>query len=133
MENVFASRWAPVFLSILRIVVALIFLQHGTQKFFGFPSAPANGFPAMMSLGWWQGIIELVGGGLLLVGLFTRPVAFILAGDMAVAYWMVHAPRNYMYPVVNGGDLAVVLCFVFLFLAFAGGGPWGIDRSSNKS
>jgi putative oxidoreductase len=123
----------PVFLSILRIFVALIFLQHGTQKFFGFPSAPANGFPAMMSLGGWQGIIELVGGGLLLVGLFTRSVAFILAGDMAVAYWMVHAPRNYMYPVVNGGDLAVVLCFVFLFLAFAGGGPWGIDRSSNRS
>ena len=133
MENVFASRWAPIFLSILRIVVALIFIQHGTQKFFGFPSAPANGFPAMMSLGWWQGIIELVGGGLLLIGLFTRPVAFILAGDMAVAYWMVHAPKNYTYPILNGGDLAVVLCFVFLYLAFVGGGPWGIDRSSDRS
>lgn len=133
MENVFASRYAPIFLSILRIVVALLFIQHGTQKFFGFPSAPANGMPAAMTLAWWQGIIELVGGGLLLIGLFTRPVAFILAGDMAVAYWMVHAPKNYIYPVMNGGDLAVLFCFVFLFLAFAGGGPLGIDRSSDEA
>jgi putative oxidoreductase len=127
-----AETWAPRVLSILRIVVALIFIQHGTQKFFGFPSAPANGLPAMMTLGWWQGIIELVGGGLLLIGLLTRPVAFILAGNMAVAYWMVHAPKNYMYPVLNGGDLAVVLCFVFLYLAFAGGGPWGVDGSMRR-
>jgi putative oxidoreductase len=126
-----AETWAPRVLSILRIVVALIFIQHGTQKFFGFPSAPASGFPATLSLGWWQGIIELVGGGLLLLGLFTRLTAFILAGDMAFAYWMVHSPKNF-YPVLNGGDLAVVLCFLFLYLACAGAGPWSIDGSVKR-
>src|SRR2546429_53851 len=79
----------------VRIVSALIVIEHGTQKFFAFPAASASGSPALLSLSWWQGVIELVGGILLLLGLFTRPVAFILAGDMAFAYWMVHAPRNF--------------------------------------
>ena len=83
------ERWAPMFLSILRIVAALIFIEHGTQKFFGFPAEPANGYPAFLSLIWWQALIEVAGGILLLLGLFTRLTAFILAGDMAVAYWMV--------------------------------------------
>jgi len=123
-----AERLAPQLLSILRIVAALIFLEHGTQKFLGFPAAPPNGFPAVLSLIWWQGVIELVGGILLLLGLFTRPVAFILAGDMAVAYWMAHAPKS-LYPALNGGDAAILYCFVFLYIACAGGGAWSLDRS----
>jgi len=123
-----AERLAPQLLSILRIVAALIFLEHGTQKFLGFPAAPPNGFPAVLSLIWWQGVIELVGGILLLLGLFTRPVAFILAGDMAVAYWMAHAPKS-LYPALNGGDAAILYCFVFLYIACAGGGAWSFDRS----
>ena len=127
-----AERWAPQMLSIVRIVAALIFIEHGTQKFFAFPAASASGSPALLSLLWWQGVIELVGGILLLLGLFTRPVAFILAGDMAFAYWMVHGPRNF-YPVLNGGDAAILYCFVFLYLAFAGGGPWSADTQLRKA
>ncbi|HZV19991.1 MAG TPA: DoxX family protein [Hyphomicrobiales bacterium] len=141
MENGSRSSWAPIFLSILRIVVALLFIEHGTQKFFAFPSEASGGIPAMMSLRWWQGIIELVGGGLLLIGLLTRPVAFILAGDMAVAYWWFHAKigqpeipvANKIYPVLNNGDAAILFCFVFLYIAFAGGGPLGIDGSSKEA
>jgi putative oxidoreductase len=127
-----AQRWAPQVLSIVRIVSALIFIEHGTQKFFAFPAASASGSPAVLSLLWWQGVIELAGGILLLLGLFTRPVAFILAGDMAFAYWMVHAPRNF-YPVLNGGDSAILYCFVFFYLAFAGGGPWSVDTQLRKA
>ncbi|MGO9173084.1 MAG: DoxX family protein [Rhodomicrobium sp.] len=126
------GRWAPQLLSVLRIVAALIFIEHGTQKFFGFPAAPANGFPAFLSLLWWQGAIELAGGILLLLGLFTRAVAFVLAGDMAFAYWMVHAPKNF-YPALNGGDAAILYCFVFLYIACAGGGAWSLDRSFRQS
>jgi putative oxidoreductase len=122
-----SDRLAPHFLSLLRIVAALIFIEHGTQKLFGFPAAPANGYPELLSLFWWQGVIELVGGALLFLGLFTRLAAFILAGDMAVAYWMVHAPKS-PYPALNGGDAAILYCFVFLYIAAAGGGPWSIDR-----
>jgi putative oxidoreductase len=122
---------APKLLSILRIVAALIFLEHGTQKFFGFPAPPANGFPAVLSLIWWQGLIELVGGILLVLGLFTRAAAFILAGDMAVAYWMAHAPKSF-YPVLNGGDAAILYCFVFLYIAAAGGGAWSADRAFRR-
>jgi putative oxidoreductase len=125
--NALTERWAPPLLSILRIVAALIFIEHGTQKFLGFPAAPANGFPAFLSLLWWQGLIEIVGGVLLLLGLFTRLVAFILAGDMTFAYWMVHASKG-TYPALNGGDAAILYCFVFLYIAFAGGGPWSLDR-----
>ena len=121
------ERSAPHLLSILRIVAALIFIEHGTQKFFGFPAAPAGGFPVFLSLIWWQGVIELAGGILLLLGLFSRLVAFILSGDMAVAYWMVHAPKS-IFPVLNGGDAAILYSFVFLYIAFAGGGPWSMDR-----
>ena len=130
--NSHAQRWAPHVLSIVRIVSALIFIEHGTQKFFAFPAASASGSPALLSLLWWQGAIELVGGILLLLGLFTRPVAFILAGDMAVAYWMRHAPQNF-FPVLNGGDSAILYCFVFLYLAFAGGGPWSADSQLRKA
>src|SRR5579884_350260 len=131
MDSPFAQRVAPHMLSILRIVVALIFMEHGTQKLLGFPSAPQAGFPAFLSLLWWQGVIEFAGGILLLVGLFTRVVAFILSGNMAVAYWMVHAPKNF-YPVLNGGDAAILYCFVFLYIACAGAGPWSIDRALGR-
>ncbi len=126
------ERWAPLLLSILRIVAALIFIEHGTQKFFGFPAGPPNGYPAFLSLIWWQALIEVAGGILLLLGLFTRATAFILAGDMAVAYWMVHAPKS-VYPALNGGDAAILYCFVFLYIAAAGGGAWSLDRAWRRS
>jgi putative oxidoreductase len=116
--------WAPRVLSILRIVAALLFFEHGTAKLLGFP--PSDHSPEVLSLSWIAGALELVGGALLIVGLFTRPVAFILAGEMAFAYWMAHAPKS-AFPLLNGGDAAILYCFVFLYLAFAGGGPWSLD------
>jgi putative oxidoreductase len=117
--------WAPRLLSILRIVAALIFMEHGTQKLLGFPPSE-NPSPELLSLSGIAGILELIGGALLVLGLFTRPVAFILSGQMAVAYWLVHAPRSF-YPVLNGGDPAILYCFIFLYLFAAGGGPWSLD------
>ena len=122
-----SDRLAPHLLSILRIVAALIFIEHGTQKLFGFPAAPEHGYPEFLSLLWWQGIIEVLGGALLLLGILTRFVAFILSGNMAFAYWMVHAPKSF-YPALNGGDAAILYCFVFLYIAAAGGGSWSVDR-----
>jgi putative oxidoreductase len=126
VENAIAA-WTPRVLSIVRIVVALIFMEHGTQKLLGFPPGQ-NPSPALFSLLGVQGVIELVGGFLLLIGLFTRPVAFILSGDMAVAYFMSHAPLSF-YPILNRGDGAILYCFIFLYLAFAGGGPWSVDAA----
>jgi putative oxidoreductase len=125
MESTLQSVWAPRLLSILRIVAALIFFEHGTQKLFGFPPSEQAG-PELFSLMGLAGILETVGGALLLIGLFTRPVAFILSGMMAVAYWMAHAPQS-VYPISNGGDAAILYCFVFLYLFAAGGGPWSLD------
>jgi putative oxidoreductase len=116
--------WAPRVLSILRIVAALLFFEHGTSKLLGFP--PSDHSPEVLSLPWIAGALELVGGAALILGLFTRPVAFILSGEMAFAYWMAHAPRG-AFPLANGGDAAILYCFVFLYLAFAGGGPWSLD------
>ena len=116
--------WAPRVLSILRIVAALIFFEHGTAKLLGFPPSPHS--PEIWSLSWIAGVLELVGGALLIVGLFTRPVALILSGEMAVAYWMAHAPQSF-FPLLNQGDAAILYCFVFLYLVFAGGGPWSLD------
>jgi putative oxidoreductase len=115
--------WAPRVLSIVRIMAALLFLEHGTTKLLGFP---AGNQPAMFTLSWTQGVIELVGGLLLAVGLFTRPVAFILAGDMAVAYFMAHAPQSF-FPIINRGDAAILYCFIFFYIFFAGPGPWSLD------
>jgi putative oxidoreductase len=119
--------WAPRMLSILRIVAALIFMEHGTQKLLGFPPSDRPG-PELFSLLGLAGVLELFGGLLLLLGLFTRPVAFVLSGQMAVAYWMAHAPQS-IFPVLNGGDAAILYCFVFLYLVFAGGGVWSLDRA----
>ncbi|MEO8668562.1 MAG: DoxX family protein [Bauldia sp.] len=115
----------PQFLSILRIMTALLFLSHGTAKLFGWPDVGFN--PPLFSLAGLAGIMEIVGGILLVVGLFTRPVAFILAGEMAVAYFMAHAPKGF-FPILNGGESAVLFCFVFLYLVFAGPGTWSIDH-----
>ena len=127
------ASWSPRMLSVLRIMTGLLFLEHGTQKLLGFPPR-ANPGPALLSLIGVQGILELVGGLLILIGLFTRPVAFILAGDMAVAYFMAHAPRGF-FPTLNGGQLAILFSFVFLYLFVAGGGVWSVDaqRSGRRS
>ncbi|MGO4737636.1 DoxX family protein [Bosea sp. 2KB_26] len=123
------SRYAPQALAVLRIVTALIFIIHGTQKLFGFPAAPASGLPAAFTLFWFGAILEALGGFLILIGLWTRPVAFVLAGEMAYAYWMFHAPRS-IYPLLNGGDAAILYCFIFLYLVFAGAGAWSVDSRS---
>jgi putative oxidoreductase len=120
------DRWSPYALAVLRIVTALLFMEHGTQKLFGFPAPPEGGTPPLMSLFGIGAILEFVGGLLILVGLFTRPVAFVLAGEMAVAYWMFHAPQS-AYPVLNGGDASILFCFVFLLLVFTGPGALSID------
>ena len=116
--------WAPRALSILRIVAALLFFEHGSQKLLGFP--PSDHAPAFMSLSWIAGVLELFGGGLLVVGLFTKPVAFVLSGQMAFAYFLAHAPRSF-FPVLNGGDAAILYCFAFLYLVFRGPGAWSVD------
>ena len=122
--NAITSTWAPRLLSILRIVAALIFMAHGTQKILGFPASTMN--PAVLSLPWIAGMLELVGGFLLVIGLLSRPVAFLLSGEMAVAYFLAHAPKS-PFPALNGGDAAILYCFVFLYIAAAGPGPWSVD------
>lgn len=128
----FLDRFSGPLLSVLRIVSALIFMAHGTAKLFNFP--PTEMFaqaPEPMTLMWFAGVLELVGGALLALGLFTRPVAFILSGQMAIAYWTVHASQS-LYPIQNQGDAAILYCFVFLYIAAAGGGPWSLDRAFFK-
>ena len=123
----FCLRWAPRLLSVLRIVTAFLLMQHGSQKLFGFPAeAGQTASPPLTSLMEVAGGLEFFGGLLVLLGLFTRPVAFVLSGFMAVAYFMAHAPDGF-WPILNQGDLAVLFCFVFLYLSAAGGGPWSLD------
>ena len=124
------SRLAPHLLSALRIAAALTFMAHGTQKLFGFPASGPQ-FP-MMSLLGAAGILETFGGLLMLLGLFARPVAFVLSGEMAVAYFTQHAPRG-TWPLVNGGELAVLYCFLWLYFAAAGPGPWSVDALRRRA
>ena len=126
MIETLESVWAPRVLSIVRIVCGLIFMEHGTQKWLAFPPS-GRAAPDFFSMSGFGGIIELVLGPLLILGLFTRPVALIVSGEMAIAYWWSHAPRG-MFPILNGGDAAILYCFIFLYLAFAGGGAWSLDR-----
>lgn len=124
--NELLSAWRPRILSVTRIVSAFLFIQHGGQKLLGFPVPQRAPFD-LFSLSGVAGALELVGGALLLVGLLTRPVAFLLSGLMAFAYFIAHAPRGF-WPIANGGELAIMYCFVFFYLSFAGGGSWSVDR-----
>ena len=119
------SVYAPQALAVLRIVAAILFILHGTTKVIGFPAAEYS--PPLMSLFGLAGIIEIVAGLMILVGFFTRPAAFIAAGEMAVAYWMAHAPSS-LFPSSNGGDAAILFCFVFLYLVFSGPGAWSVNK-----
>ena len=119
------KEWEPRVLSIMRIMVGLLFMEHGTAKLLGFP--PGTAAPALFTLHWFAGVIEMVGGALVALGLLTRIAAFIMSGEMAIGYFMSHAPLNF-FPLVNRGDAAVLYCFIFLYLAVAGGGCWSLDR-----
>jgi putative oxidoreductase len=118
--------YAAYVLSVLRIVTGFLFLQHGTQKLFGYPKPPPGGRPPLASLYGVAGLLELAGGILILIGFLTRPVAFLLSGEMAVAYFTVHAPQGF-WPTKNEGEAAVYYCFLFLYFIFAGAGPWSLD------
>jgi putative oxidoreductase len=129
------SKWksyAPQLRSILRIAAAIVFIQPGMMKLFGFPAAmPGGGTVELFSQMGIAGVLEVFGGALLLIGLFTRPVAFILAGEMAVAYFQGHAPHGF-WTVVNGGGLAVLFCFIWLYFSAVGAGPWSVDAKRGK-
>src|SRR3954452_1501983 len=120
------SRYAPLLLGLLRIVAGLLFLSHGLVKLFGFPPGAQPGQQQFLTLFGIGGLVELVAGGLIALGLLTRPAAFLASGEMAVGYWMYHAPKAF-YPAVNGGDAAILYCFIFLYLSAAGAGPWSLD------
>ena len=126
MDLPWLGRWQPQLLAILRIVVGLLFLEHALIKLLGFPPGGKPGLQDVGSFLWIAGVIELVTSVLVILGLFTRLAAFIAAGEMAVAYWMVHAKMG-MYPAVNMGEGAILFCFVFLYLAAAGPGAWSVD------
>ncbi|MBB4953266.1 putative oxidoreductase [Agrobacterium vitis] len=123
------SKWSPVILSAVRIIVGLMFLEHGMGKLLGWPVSAMN--PAVMSLPWIAGCIELVGGVLITIGLFTRPAAFIASGMSAVGYFLVHAPKDF-FPMNNGGEAIMLFCFVFFYLVFAGSGPLSVDAVRGK-
>jgi putative oxidoreductase len=126
LSNDFAAAWTPRMLSVLRIMTALMLLQFGMAKMLGFPVHEYLNNVPRFSLPWSAGVLEFIGGALLLIGLCTRPVAFVLSGLMAFAYFLGHAPKGF-YPLTNGGTLAVLFCFMFLYFACAGGGAWSID------
>lgn len=123
--NKLGTQWSSRLLSVLRIVAAFMFITHGTAKFFSFPTSLGMEVQLFSLIGL-AGALEIVGGALLLLGLFTRPVAFILSGEMAFAYFIAHAPQSF-WPLVNRGESAVLFCFVFLYIAAAGAGPWSVD------
>jgi putative oxidoreductase len=128
-----SSEWSPRLLSVLRIVAAFTFIPAGTMKLFAFPAGmpPNGGTAAFGTQIWIGGVLEALGGALLLLGWFTRPVAFLLAGEMAVAYFQFHAPRSF-WPAINQGVPAVLYCFVWLYLSAAGGGPWSVDAARRR-
>jgi putative oxidoreductase len=132
MADLNLARLEPRLLSILRIITGFLFMAHGAQKLFGFPGPGQGPRPVLLSLFGIGGILEFFGGLLILLGLFTRPVAFILSGMMAVAYFMAHAPGGF-WPLLNRGELAVLYCFIFLYFAAAGGGVWSLDRLLRRS
>lgn len=121
-----SARWSPQLLSVLRVITAFLFMEHGGEKLFSFPAPFMFHIPAF-SLLWFAGVLEVFGGFLILIGLFTRVVSFLLSGEMAIAYFMMHAPHGF-WPLLNHGEAAVFYCFVFLYMASAGGGAWSLDR-----
>jgi putative oxidoreductase len=121
-----AQRFQPYALALLRIFTALSFISHGTQKLLAFPAAPSWGMPGAFSLPWIAGVLEIGGGALVLVGFLTRPTAFLLSGLMAVAYWMAHGSKGF-YPILNGGEAAMLFCFIFLYIFAAGPGALSVD------
>lgn len=121
-----AQRFQPYALALLRIFTSFSFISHGTQKLLAFPAAPSWGMPAAFSLPWTAGVLEIVGGALVLIGFLTRPAAFILSGLMAVAYWMAHGSKGF-YPILNGGEAAMLFCFIFLYIFTAGPGAFSVD------
>jgi putative oxidoreductase len=129
------AAWTPRALSVLRIVAGLLIIQHGMGKLLGFPALPAYANVQLMSLSGAAGVIELIGGALLILGLWTQPVAFILSGEMAFAYFIGHMFKAapVFHPLLNGGTLAALYCFTFLYLATAGAGPWSVDASIRKA
>jgi putative oxidoreductase len=133
MHAAFFDLWRPRVLAVLRIITAYLFIPHGTAKLFGVPHVAMFDGLQLMSLVGLAGVLEVVGGALLLIGLFTRPVAFVLCGFMAVAYFMAHANQgNALLPMLNGGELAVLYCFVFLYFVFAGAGAWSVDTARKR-
>ena len=126
------ERFSAPLLSALRIISGLVYVEHGTTKLFTFPVTQMFPHPpAALSFFWFAGVLEFVGGILITLGLFTRPAAFVLAGQMAVAYFLVHAPQSF-FPAVNQGDAAILFCFIFLYLVAAGAGPWSLDAALRK-
>lgn len=128
----FYATWSPRLLGLLRIILGFLYIQHGTAKLFGVPHVAMFDGLQLFSLMGAAGVLELVGGALLLVGLFTRPVAFILSGQMAVAYFLMHAPAAFL-PILNGGEMAVMYCFTFLYFAVAGAGAYSLDALRGKA
>ncbi|HEX4408583.1 MAG TPA: DoxX family protein [Xanthobacteraceae bacterium] len=124
-----AESCRPMVLSILRIVAGLLFFEHGLSKLTGWPQ-PGH-MPEFMTLIWFAGCIETIGGALVAVGLFTRIAAVIMSGEMAFAYFMAHNPKS-VFPIINGGDAPILFCFVFLYIACAGPGPWSLDAMMGK-
>jgi putative oxidoreductase len=122
--------WEPYVLSLLRLIVGLLFFEHGLSKLFNFP--PGNLHPGAFELLWFAGVIETIGGLLVALGLFTRAAAFITSGEMAIAYFLRHEPRS-PFPLINGGEGAVLFCFLFFYLFIAGGGAWSVDRLLNAN
>ncbi len=126
----FLAPWSPQLLSILRIITGFLFIAHGTQKWFSFPEPPAQP-TQLMSLIGAAGTLEVVGGALMILGFFTRPVAFVLSGLCAFAYFIAHSPQGF-WPLLNRGELAVLYCFVFLYFSATGGGPWSLDHALRR-
>lgn len=134
LDSAFYATWTPRAQALLRIVTAFVFLQHGSAKLLHFPPVAMFDNLQVLSLIGFAGVLELVGGILLLIGLFTRPVAFVLSGEMAFAYFMGHAPQgNVLSPMLNQGESAVLFCFIFLFFAAAGAGAWSADAARQKT
>jgi putative oxidoreductase len=132
MNEHFLAAWRPQLLSVLRIITGLMIIQHGMAKHIGYPPVPALANVQPLSMIGAAGFIELIGGALLILGLLTRPVAFIIAGEMAFAYFIAHFPKSF-YPVLNGGSLAIMYCFSCLYLACAGPGPWSVDAVMKRN